>query len=117
MTTDTATSDDTRDAKPDAQSKKQGFKPVTFWLAGPAPLYPNPRIRVPGDLYPVHFRHGNATVTTQGQYDAVKRALGELAYEEDLPKNRKVRPCQTCGYAPRSSEAREAHDVCHPPVL
>lgn len=98
------------------KAEKKAFKPVTFWLAGPAPLYPNPRIRVAGDRYPVHFRHGTATVLTQGEYDAVKNALGDLAYEEDMPKTRKVKPCPTCGYAPRSTEAREAHEDCHPPI-
>ena len=94
---------------------KKTFKPVRFWLAGPEPLYPNPRIRVPDDPYPIHFRNGTATVTSQAEYDLVKRALGDNAYEEDMPKGRKVKPCPSCGYAPRSTEAREAHEDLHPP--
>jgi hypothetical protein len=90
------------------------FDPVTFWLPGPAPLYPNPRVRIPGQRQFVTFRHGVATVTSQAEYDTVSQALAGIAFPEDMPKERTVKPCPQCGYAPRSTEAREAHGDCHP---
>lgn len=98
------------DDKPKADKK---FKTKTYWLPGPAPLYPNPRIPVPGTRRLLHFRNGNLTVLTEQEDELVQSAHIQV-YEEDISRSRKVKPCPHCGYAPYSSEAREAHEELHP---
>lgn len=99
------------------KSSRKSFKAKTYWLPGPQPLYPNPLIpvRSAGRGRYVRFRNGYVTVLTEEE-DEVVRNAGLLAFEEDVPKNRKVKPCPQCGYAPRSTEAREHHEELHPVI-
>lgn len=107
---------ETKAEEPKAEKTEKKFSAKTLWTSGPAPLVPNPRIRIPGQRAPVHFVHGSATVISQKEYDTVMQAMAGRVWEEDIPKNRSVRPCKHCGFAPRSTEAREAHEDAHPVI-
>ena len=80
------------------------FSPVTFWLADP-----RNGVRLYNEATDdwVVFTGGQFTAQTQEEYDLVKREIGWKAWEEDMTKAPSPNPIS--GYAPKSTDALNAH--------
>lgn len=88
------------------------FEPVRVWTAGRG--MPQERIVDPnhGDIAPSsdYAYH----VTTQWQYDALKRALGNRLWLDDVPEGTDSPRCDTCNWESRSYAAMLHHiNVAH----
>src|SRR5690606_7638534 len=88
--------------------------PVEYWLAGPAPLVPQVKIKVtgvPGEF--IRFRNGRYTATTPEEVDIIENRARVRVYRSDLPV---PMTCKMCGWKTRSSRAFEEHFTYHPVV-
>lgn len=88
--------------------------PVEYWLAGPAPLVPQVKIKVtgvPGEF--IRFRNGRYTATTPEEVDFIENRARVRVYRSDLPVHM---TCKMCGWKTRSSRAFEEHFTYHPVV-
>lgn len=87
------------------------YKPTTFWLADPRN---GVRLFNPDTQDWLVFTGGSYTAQTQQEHDLIVRELGHKAWEEDMTKAPAPNPIS--GYAPKSSDALNAHIELITPV-